>query len=153
MGGDEFAIIQADVGQPEAAEVLTRRLVDLIGRAYLVEGHMLNIGASVGVAVAPADGAHPDQLLKNADLALYRAKAEGRGRFRFFELGMDARMQARRALEIDLRRALAMREFELVYQPQVEVDTGAITGFEALLRWRHPERGVVTPCELIPTWC
>jgi predicted signal transduction protein with EAL and GGDEF domain len=111
---------------------------------------MLNIGASIGVAVSSTDGADADTLLKNADLALYRAKGEGRGMFRFFETGMDESMQARRALEIDLRRALALKQFHLAYQPQVALDDDAITGFEALLRWRHPERGMVSPADFIP---
>jgi diguanylate cyclase (GGDEF)-like protein len=150
LGGDEFAILQVGSGQPEAAEALATRLVDLLSRPYLIDGAMLNIGVSVGVALAPADGDGPDALLKNADLALYRAKEDGRGVFRFFEPGMDARIQARRSLEIDLRRALALREFELAYQPQVNAETGQVTGFEALIRWRHPERGMVSPADFIP---
>jgi diguanylate cyclase (GGDEF)-like protein len=150
LGGDEFAIIQPDGLQPRAAEALAARLVDLLGRTYVASGHMLNIGASIGVAVSSTDGADADTLLKNADLALYRAKGEGRGMFRFFETGMDESMQARRALEIDLRRALALKQFHLAYQPQVALDDDAITGFEALLRWRHPERGMVSPADFIP---
>ena len=150
VGGDEFAIIQSDAPQPAAAIALATRLVDLISRAYAVEGHMLHIGASVGVAIAPDDGCEPDILLKNADLALYRAKAEGRGCYRFFEPGMDERMQARRSMEIDLRRALALKQFDLVYQPQVDLASNAITGFEALIRWQHPARGLVPPAEFIP---
>ena len=150
LGGDEFAVVQVGAGQPDAAEALAARLVDLVGRAYVVDGHMLNIGASVGVAVAPTDGDDADVLLKNADLALYRAKADGRGMFRFFEPDMDVKMQARRSLEIDLRRALALKEFELAYQPQVSARDGTVTGFEALLRWRQPERGLVSPADFIP---
>ena len=150
LGGDEFAVIQVGTDQPTASEALAARLVDLIGRTYVVDGHMLNIGASVGVALAPSDGDDADALLKHADLALYRAKADGRGVFRFFETGMDARMQARRSLEIDLRKALALKEFELAYQPQVRSEDGAVSGFEALLRWRHPERGAVSPADFIP---
>ena len=150
LGGDEFAIIQGGAGQPQAAEALAARLVDLIGRTYVVDGHMLNIGASVGLALAPHDGEDSHALLKNADLALYRAKADGRGVFRFFEPGMDSRMQARRALEVDLRRALALKEFDLAYQPQVRATDGGVVGFEALLRWRHAERGVVPPSDFIP---
>jgi diguanylate cyclase (GGDEF)-like protein len=150
MGGDEFAIIQSDAPQPAAATALAARLVDLIGRTYAVEGHLLHIGASVGVAIAPNDGLEPDVLLKNADLALYRAKAEGRGCYRFFEPGMDERMQARRLMEIDLRRALALKQFRVVYQPQYSLVTDAIVGFEALLRWHHPIRGAVMPTEFIP---
>ena len=150
IGGDEFAVIQSDAPQPGAAIALATRLVDLIGRAYAVEGHMLHIGASIGVALAPADGHEGGVLLKNADLALYRAKAEGRGCFRFYEPGMDERMQARRTLEIDLRRALAMKQLRLVYQPQVDLATDRIVGFEALLRWHHPERGTVSPTDFVP---
>jgi diguanylate cyclase (GGDEF)-like protein len=150
LGGDEFAILQAGVGQPGAATALAQRLVDLIGRSYVLDGHLVNTGVSVGVAVGPADAADPDQLLRNADLALYEAKAGGRGRFCFFEPAMDMRMQERRRLELDLRKALAMRELELHYQPQVSVETGRLTGFEALLRWQHPERGLVPPSEFVP---
>ena len=150
IGGDEFAILQSDAPQPAAATALATRLVDLIGRAYAIDGHMLHIGASIGVAIAPADGYEPDVLLKNADLALYRAKAEGRGCHRFFEPGMDERMQARRSMEIDLRRALALKELQLVYQPQFDLVTNTIIGFEALVRWHHPTRGIVPPAEFIP---
>ncbi|WP_110351606.1 GGDEF domain-containing phosphodiesterase [Methylobacterium sp. B4] len=154
LGGDEFAILQAGAhggaAQPEAAEALARRLVDLVGRTYVVDGHMLNVGVSVGVALSPADGADADDLLKHADLALYRAKAEGRGTYRFFEPAMNAQMQARRSLEIDLRRALALKQFELAFQPQIQLETGAVVGFEALLRWNHPERGPVSPALFIP---
>ncbi len=150
LGGDEFAIIQAASGQPQAAQSLSRRLIALVSRPYEVDGHTLNVGASVGVALAPVDGDDPATLLKNADLALYRAKADGRGCARFFEPEMDRRMQARRTLEVDLRRALLKREFELVYQPQVSLPARDLVGFEALIRWRHPERGVVSPNEFIP---
>jgi predicted signal transduction protein with EAL and GGDEF domain len=124
--------------------------VDLIGRTYMVEGHLLTIGASVGVAVAPGDGTTADILLKNADLALYRSKTDGRGTFRFFEPEMDARMQARRRLELDMRQALARREFLLHYQPQMNLENNRLTGCEALIRWRHPERGTVSPVDFIP---
>jgi diguanylate cyclase (GGDEF)-like protein len=150
FGGDEFAIIQSDAPQPAAVTALATRLVDLIGRAYAVDGHVLHIGASVGVAIAFANELEPETLLKNADLALYRAKAEGRGCYRFFERGMDERMQARRLMEIDLRRALALKELQLVYQPQFDLATNSIVGFEALIRWHHPTRGEVPPAEFIP---
>ncbi|GJD97955.1 EAL domain-containing protein [Methylobacterium iners] len=150
LGGDEFAVLQADAVQPQAAETLAARLVDLLGRTYLVDGHMLNIGTSVGVAVSPTDGSDMDELMKRADLALYRAKSDGRGTFRFFEADMDARMKARRSLELDLRRALALKEFTLAYQPQIDLATNAVTGFEALIRWEHPERGMVQPADFIP---
>jgi diguanylate cyclase (GGDEF)-like protein len=157
LGGDEFAILLAPApagrtpGGGGAAAVLAERLVDLLGRAYLVEGHLVNIGASVGIATLGGDGAaDPDRALNEADLALYRAKAEGRGTFRLFEPGMSARAQARRTLELDLRRALALRELELHYQPQTNLATGRISGFEALLRWRHPARGLVPPADFVP---
>ena len=150
LGGDEFAILQAGVGQPGAAAALAQRLVDLIGRSYVLDGQLVNIGVSVGLALGPNHGVDPDQLLRNADLALYEAKAGGRGRFCFFEPAMDERMQARRRLELDLRKALAMRELELHYQPQMSVETGRLVGFEALLRWQHPERGLVPPSEFVP---
>ena len=105
---------------------------------------------SVGIAVAPADGKQPDALMKNADLALYRAKADGGGAFRFFEVDMDARMQARRLLELDLRKAIVNHEFELYYQPIIDLKTGQITSCEALVRWHHPERGMLAPLEFIP---
>jgi diguanylate cyclase (GGDEF)-like protein len=150
IGGDEFVILQTGIKDSSNVLALARRLVDLIGRTYMVDGHLLTIGASVGVALAPSDGAEADQLLKNADLALYRSKVDGRSTFRFFEPEMDARMQARRRLELDMRQALARREFQLHYQPQLSLDTNSITGCEALLRWQHPERGMVSPIDFIP---
>lgn len=150
LGGDEFAILQADTAQPQAAQTLAARLVDLISRTYVVDGHMLNIGTSVGVALSPSDASEPDELMKRADLALYRAKADGRGTFRFFEASMDARMKERRSLELDLRQALAMKEFTLAYQPQYDLGSNTVVGFEALLRWEHPVRGTVPPAEFIP---
>jgi predicted signal transduction protein with EAL and GGDEF domain len=108
------------------------------------------IGVSAGIAVAPTDGRDPDQLMRNADMALYRAKEDGRGSYHFFEPGMDAKMQERRALEIDLRRAIENDELDLYYQPLIRLETNEISGFEALLRWRHPRRGMVPPAEFIP---
>ena len=150
LGGDEFAILRPGAGGAEEAQILAARIVDLIGRTYIIDGHMMNVGASVGIALAPADGTDLNVLLKNADLALYRAKADGRGKFCFFKPSMDRRMQNRRALEINLRRALALKEFSLVYQPQFRVNSTEIIGFEALLRWENPECGFVSPAEFIP---
>ncbi|UHC19527.1 EAL domain-containing protein [Methylobacterium currus] len=150
VGGDEFVILQNGVREAADTQALARRLVDLIGRTYMVEGHLLTIGASVGAAFAPGDGTESDKLLKNADLALYRAKLDGRGTYRFFEPEMDARMQARRKLELDMRQALARREFQLHYQPQLHLESDRITGCEALIRWRHPERGMISPLDFIP---
>ncbi|HZF76751.1 MAG TPA: EAL domain-containing protein [Acetobacteraceae bacterium] len=151
LGGDEFAIVLSPGSpQPAAASALAERLIAALSEHFTVDGHQVIVGTSVGVAVAPQDGRDADTLLKNADLALYRAKHDGRGRCRFFEPGMDARVQARRLLEMDLRRALSTTEFEVHYQPIVEVASRRITGFEALVRWRHPERGLVSPAEFIP---
>jgi diguanylate cyclase (GGDEF)-like protein/PAS domain S-box-containing protein len=149
LGGDEFAILQA-AASPYAAEVLAGRVVDVLASPIVIEGHEINTGLSVGIALAPNDGTAADHLMKCADLALYRAKAEGRGLFRFFEPEMDARIQRRRALEVDLRRALTSGEFHLVYQPLLNLATNALTGMEALLRWNHPERRAVLPSEFIP---
>lgn len=156
LGGDEFAIVQDDALQPDDATSLARRIIDTLGAPFEIDRHQLVIGASVGIALA-ADGqasgeghTSADALLKCADLALYRAKSDGRGTFRFFEAEMDARMQSRRMLELDLRQALAEEQFELFYQPLVDADCGTISGFEALLRWRHPERGLVPPASFVP---
>ncbi len=150
LGGDEFAIVQVPSAQPSSIASLATRLIDVIGAPYDLDGHQVIVGVSVGVTVAPSEGTEPDVLMKNADMALYRAKADGGGIYRFFEIGMDARMQARRILELDLRKAIVNGEFELFYQPIVDVKTGAITSCEALVRWNHPERGVVAPMDFIP---
>jgi len=150
LGGDEFALLVLPAPEPMNLTQLAKRIVDVLGRPYLVDGHLVNVGASVGLALAPHDGREHNQLLRNADLALYHAKKSGRSTFSFFEPQMDARALARRSLEIDLRKALALNEFELHYQPQVDLETDSIVGFEALLRWRHPERGLVSPADFIP---
>jgi diguanylate cyclase (GGDEF)-like protein len=150
LGGDEFVVLQSCSDQPGGAEALATRLVDLLGRTYVVLGHTVNIGASIGIARSPDDAAEPNTLLQRADMALYRAKAEGRGTFRFFQDSMDVAMQARRQLEIDLRRAVALRQFDLAYQPQVDLVSRRLLGFEALLRWRNAARGPVSPAEFIP---
>jgi predicted signal transduction protein with EAL and GGDEF domain len=118
--------------------------------SYDVQGHEVVIGASIGIALAPTDGEESDGLLRNADMALYRAKADGRGASHFFEPEMDRRLQARRALELDLRKAFANGDFELFYQPLVTIETNEVSGFEALLRWRHSERGMISPMEFVP---
>ncbi len=150
LGGDEFAVLVTGADAATLGEALATRLVDLLGRAYLVDGHMLNIGASVGLALLPQDAADAAEAMRHADLALYGAKAAGRGTFRFFEPAMNARVQARRTLEADLRRALILREFDIAYQPLIEARTSAVAGFEALLRWSHPVRGSVPPSDFIP---
>jgi diguanylate cyclase (GGDEF)-like protein/PAS domain S-box-containing protein len=150
LGGDEFAIVQRDVKGPEDATTLARRIVEVVSAPYQVEGQCLMVGVSIGIALAPADGTLCEKLLKNADLALYRAKVEQRGAWRFFETEMDARLQARRRLEVDLRAALANDELDLHYQPIYDLECERINGFEALLRWQHPTRGMVSPTEFIP---
>jgi diguanylate cyclase (GGDEF)-like protein/PAS domain S-box-containing protein len=150
LGGDEFAILQGSVDQATETNALAARLNEVIGAPFDLDGHQVVIGVSIGIAVAPADATDPDQLLKNADMALYRAKTDGRGIYRFFEPEMDALMQQRRALELDLRKALAGGEFELYFQPLVNLAKDNICGFEALLRWNHPVRGLVPPLEFIP---
>jgi diguanylate cyclase (GGDEF)-like protein len=149
IGGDEFVVIQTGIVDQRDTERLALRLVDLIGRTYVLSGHTVNIGASVGVAIAePGNG--PRDLLRNGDLALYEAKRAGRGRFRVFEAGMDAALRDRRELEIDLRRALALRQFDVHYQPFVDLQSNKVMGFEALIRWDHPVRGRVSPADFIP---
>ena len=150
MGGDEFAILQTPVPQPSDAGTLARRVIEVVSEPYEIDGHQVIIGTSVGIAVGPADGDTPDQLMRNADLALYRAKGDGRRAFCFFEPGMDAQMQERRTMEYDLRKALVAGEFELFYQPVVNLQTRKISGFEALIRWRRPEHGLVSPAQFIP---
>jgi diguanylate cyclase (GGDEF)-like protein len=150
LGGDEFAILQGSIKQPNDAIVLAARLFEVASAPFDLDGHQVVIGVSIGIAIAPTDAVDPDQLLKNADLALYRAKMDDRGTYCFFEAGMDALLQARRALELDLRKALVNREFELYYQPLVNLEKEEITGFEALIRWNHPVRGLVAPIEFIP---
>ena len=149
LGGDEFAIVQSSVDQPRESTALARRLVEVLGEPYEIDGHEVVIGTSIGIAIIPSDGFNPDELLKNADLALYRAKGEGRGRYRFFEPEMDARMQARRTLELELRKGLVQGEFTVFYQPLMNIQTRTIIGFEALARWLHPERGLVQPADFI----
>jgi diguanylate cyclase (GGDEF)-like protein len=150
-GGDEFAIVRSGAELPTTAPaVLAARVVEVLSVPFDLGDHHVVIGASVGVAIAPDDGNDVDQLLKNADMALYRAKDDGRGRFHFFESEMDAKAQARRMLELDLRKAVAAGEFEVFYQPIVNLSENKISGFEALLRWNHPTRGRVQPDAFIP---
>ena len=150
-GGDEFSIVLSGTEQPmEAAAALAARIIDALSLPFELGDHNVVIGSSVGIAIAPDDGNNADQLLKNADMALYRAKEDGRGRFHFFEPEMDVRAQARRILELDLRSAINGGEFEVFYQPVVNLAENRVSGFEALLRWNHPTRGSVPPTEFIP---
>jgi diguanylate cyclase (GGDEF)-like protein len=146
VGGDEFAILHS-VNGSEDAERLARSLIEAVAVPAMIEGQEINAGLSVGIAIAPDDGMDSDQLVRFADLAMYRAKAEGRNTFRFYEPEMSARIQSRRSLELDLRRALMAGEFRLMYQPQVALASNDLTGMEALMRWTHPQRGPVSPAE------
>ncbi|MGB3866723.1 MAG: EAL domain-containing protein [Xanthobacteraceae bacterium] len=149
FGGDEFVVFQRNIASNDDAASLARRIVERLSERYEIDLHLVEIGTSIGIAVtSPATTA--DVLLKNADMALYRAKADGRGTFCFFREEMAETVEARRILELDLRRALANEEFELFYQPLVNLKSGRITTCEALLRWNHPERGTVSPAEIIP---
>ncbi|MBC9878783.1 EAL domain-containing protein [Bradyrhizobium sp. INPA01-394B] len=149
LGGDEFAVLQRGP-QPQSAERLARRLVEIIGHPPPLESQSIHVGVSVGIAIAPDHGLDADELMKCADLALYQAKAKGRGAYQLFEPEMEAAARSRHALEHDLRGALEASQFHLVFQPQVRLDTTELTGFEALLRWKHPSRGFVSPAEFIP---
>ena len=150
LNSDEFAVVQSGVTRPEDAVLLARRLLEAIGDPYLLDGHSVVIGASIGIAMSPGDGDESDRLLKNADMALSRAKNEFRGTFSFFEAEMDARAQTRRKIEIELRDAIQNDLLRPYYQPLIDLATGRITGFEALVRWPHPERGMISPGDFIP---
>jgi diguanylate cyclase (GGDEF)-like protein len=149
LGGDEFAIIQAKVRDSAQTETLGQRIVDTIGRPYEIDGHRVDVGTSIGMTLAPRDGDDADQLMRNADLALYRSKSDGRNGFSFFKPEMNDHLQVRRSLEVDLRKAIDEEELELHYQPIVSLATQTITGFEALLRWQHPTRGTIPPSEFV----
>ncbi|MFO1111846.1 MAG: EAL domain-containing protein [Bradyrhizobium sp.] len=149
FGGDEFVVFQQNIHSAEDAAGLARRIVDRLSERYKIDNHLVEIGASVGIAVT-APGVSADTLLKNADMALYRAKADGRGTYCFFREEMAQTVEARRILELDLRKALANEEFELYYQPLVNLKSGKISTCEALLRWNHPVRGTVSPIDIIP---
>jgi diguanylate cyclase (GGDEF)-like protein/PAS domain S-box-containing protein len=152
LGADEFGVLQ--VGQQELTVPdiagCAHRMIELISAPYAIRGHQIIVAASIGISIAPADATDPDALLKNAEMALYRAKDEGRGTYRFFETGMDTLAQARRQLELDLRAGLMRSEFEIFYQPIYNIETGRIVCFEALVRWNHPLRGQLLPAEFVP---
>jgi diguanylate cyclase (GGDEF)-like protein len=150
LGGDEFAVILVADVSPNEASACASLLIDTVKAPYEVDGQEMVIGASVGIALSPGDGTTPEELMRNADMALYRAKSDGGGVHRFFEREMDLHAQKRRDMELDLRRAFANGEFELHYQPLVSIASDRISGFESLLRWRHPEKGMISPAEFIP---
>jgi predicted signal transduction protein with EAL and GGDEF domain len=149
LGGDEFALLQSGVKEPSDAATLAARIADTLAAPFQFDGHTVAIGASIGISLAPDDEADPDELLKMSDLALYRAKADSRGTFRFFEQGMDLRLRERRALEADLRTAIQEGQFEVHYQPLLDLARGRIDCLEALVRWRHPTRGMIQPLDFI----
>jgi len=149
FGGDEFVVFQQNINANEEAAILARRIVDHLSERYKIDNHLVEIGASVGIALT-SPNVSADTLLKNADMALYRAKADGRGTFCFFHQEMAQIVESRRILELDLRKALANEEFELFFQPLVNLKSGKITTCESLLRWNHPVRGTVSPVDIIP---
>jgi diguanylate cyclase (GGDEF)-like protein len=150
LGGDEFAVVQVGQEQPKSAAGLAARLIEVVNEPCAAEGHQLQVGASIGIAMASPGKFEPDQLLKSADLAMYRAKADGRGTYRFFEPDMDERAQARRALEIELRNAVASNAFQVYYQPLVDIEKNRVSAVEALLRWPQAQGGFVPPSVFIP---
>jgi diguanylate cyclase (GGDEF)-like protein len=150
LGGDEFAVIQTAIKDRSETTQLVDEIHSAIRRPLECMGHLITTDASIGIALAPGDGVDLDQLLKNADLALYGAKGDGRRTYRFFEAGMDQRARARRSLELELRQAISDGSLETYYQPVVNIEDDKISSCEALLRWRHPERGMISPAEFIP---
>jgi diguanylate cyclase (GGDEF)-like protein/PAS domain S-box-containing protein len=150
LGGDEFAIIQVAPKSSSDVELVARRIIEEISAPFKIGKHTISIGTSIGIALAPADGTEPEELMKNADLALYRTKANGRGTFSFFEKSMHDRVHARHAITCGLRHALATNGFDLHYQPIINVNSRKVTGCEALIRWPHPERGMIPASEFIP---
>jgi len=150
LGGDEFAIVQTQFEQPSDIVTLAARIIESIRMPFDLDGHEARVDVSIGISIAPDDAIERDQLVKNADLALYGAKDSGRGTYQFYEARMDLRMKARQKLESDLRNALTHGEFELYYQPIFNLETNKVSSCEALLRWHHPEHGMVPPAEFIP---
>ncbi|HVT51962.1 MAG TPA: EAL domain-containing protein [Dongiaceae bacterium] len=150
LGGDEFAVIQVGVAHPDGPGIMAERLVKAISKSFDLGGQQTMIGTSIGIALYPGDGEEGEDLVRAADTALYRAKEAGRGTFRFFEAEMDVRLQERRMLERDLRQALASEHLRVHYQPLADCGGGSIVGFEALVRWNHPERGFISPVQFIP---
>jgi diguanylate cyclase (GGDEF)-like protein len=150
LGGDEFAIVQCAITQPGDAMSYATRLLALFSDPFDVAGHRIVISTSIGIALSPQDGVDADQLLRDADLALYRAKSDGRGIFRLFHAEMDQQMQRRHQLELDLRQAIQKNQLEVFYQPQIDMTKRAVTSVEALVRWRHPDRGLISPTQFIP---
>ena len=150
FGGDEFAVLLKPSSNIEEPSKIAKRILELLQKTYMIEGQLVNVGASIGIAQSPRDGNDCKTLLKHADLALYQSKEMGRAMFQFFNPGMQERASERRANELELRQALALRQLELHYQPQVETPAGRLVGFEALIRWRHPTKGLLPPGMFLP---
>ncbi|MFL6448369.1 MAG: putative bifunctional diguanylate cyclase/phosphodiesterase [Bryobacteraceae bacterium] len=150
LGGDEFAVLIRPSPTLDEPTTIASRILDLVQRTYLIEGHLVNIGTSMGIAHSSTDGKDCDSLLRSADLALYHSKTAGRANFHFFDAQMERKAQMRRTSELELRRALALRQLEVYYQPQVDTATNRLVGFEALVRWLHPERGLIAPGNFLP---
>ena len=149
LGGDEFAVLQANIADDAECAAMSRRIIESLCAPYSIQGHDIEIGVSIGIARAPSNGTDHGKLLKCADAALYKAKEDGRGMWCFFEEAINLKVQARRTMEKDIRTAIANEEFEVYYQPLLDVRTMEIGSFEALLRWNHPTRGMVAPTEFI----
>src|SRR5262249_20091505 len=150
LGGDEFAIVVRSVRSREAIEALADTLTEVVGRPYEIDGHRIRSSVSIGIAVGPLDGDNADDLLMAADLALYAVKAGGRGSYRFYQRSMNEEINDRRQTELDLREAIEKEELELHYQPIIDLQRNAITGFEALARGRPPVKGMIPPAVCIP---
>jgi diguanylate cyclase (GGDEF)-like protein len=150
FGGDEFVILQTNTSRQQEAHAIAARIVKALKEPFHIAGHRIDVGASIGIAMAPHDGVDADELIKKADMALYAAKSSGGGSHRFFAIEMEDAAQERRSLELDLREAIALDQFELHYQPLVDLHTGRVTTCEALLRWTHPIRGNIPPVVFIP---
>jgi diguanylate cyclase (GGDEF)-like protein len=151
LGGDEFAILQAgETNQRDSAIMLAVRIIEITARPFELEGRRVTIGTSIGIALAPQDGVDPDDLIKKADLALYRTKSQGRNGFNFFDAAMTAEADARHELENEMREGIARNEFELFYQLMLDAESREVRGAEALVRWRHPQKGLIPPDRFIP---
>lgn len=150
LGGDEFAIIISHLDHAHDASALAQRVIDAVGQPLDLGGHLVTVGVSIGIAVASANGDAPEALFKNADLALYRAKASARNCYRFYEAGMDAAVEARMQLEFEMREAVMCGSFALHYQPVLRLADHKLVGFEALMRWPHRTRGMIPPGTFIP---
>ena len=150
LGGDEFAVIQNDVEKIEDAVVLAQRIITEIDAPFSVLGNTLHTTASIGITFFPEDTDNPEQLVKNADMAMYAAKAKGRNSCCFFTADMNDHVHKRKTIEVDLRKALEEDQLTLYYQPKIDTDTGKVDSVEALVRWQHPEKGMIQPCDFIP---